>query len=108
MIEYFMLQEIQAQQTLATIFGLFPPRYPLWWWWYQLEREAQDDGIRLYLLPRDPDWLHVKLPEHVARMRTIAFAIVRDADDAEEAVETALMRTERVPHVPNDFAAYLD
>jgi hypothetical protein len=56
-------------------------------WWYQVEREAQDDGIVRYFISRDPHWLKVQFPKHVGRMRTTALAILRNPDDAEDAVE---------------------
>lgn len=107
MFEYFMLQEIQGELGFSAVFGpLFQQTHPLWW--YQLEHEAQNNQIARYFVSRDPEWLNVQLPKHVARMRTIAHALLRDPDDAEDAVAMALMRTERTPYIPNNFAAYMD
>ena len=107
MFEYLMLQKFLTQQMLTDVFAplvrLLPP-----FWLSQLEEEAQHDRLECCLLPRNPEWLRFELPQHIVRGRRIARAILRDPDDADDAVVNALFRTECVPHIPNNVGVYFD
>jgi len=105
-IEYFLWQQFDGMRQLGTIFGpLFRARIP---WWYCEYAKRREPGEPLYLLPRDPVWLRFELPRHIERGHRIAKAILRDPFDADEAVARALIRTEAVPYVPENFGAYFD
>src|SRR5712671_2561372 len=106
MIEYFLWQQLEGMRQLGAIFGpLFGSRMP---WWYSEYAERREPGEPLYLLPRDPVWLRFELPRHIERGHRIAKAILRDPFDADEAVARALISTEAVPYLPENFGAYFD
>jgi len=94
-------------RQLGAIFGpLLEARTPAWWR-YEYDRGVEQQGP-LHLLPRDPVWLRVELPRHIERGQRIANAILVNPAEADEAVADALIRTEGVPYVPQNFGAYFD
>jgi RNA polymerase sigma factor (sigma-70 family) len=107
MVEYFMWQQLEGMRQFGAIFGPLVEAGTPYWWRYALER-SDDRGVALHLIPRDPVWLRIELPVHVARGRRVATAILLDPFDADEAVANALVQTERVPYVPENFGAYFD
>src|SRR5580658_476355 len=105
MYEYFLWQVVGAGNVFAAIFGPPARRATPDWWHYSFEERA-DRQIAMHLIPRDPVWLRVELPRHVARGQRIANAILLDPFEADEAVANALIQTERVQYVPQNFGAY--
>jgi len=83
------------------------------WWRLSVTHAPGDDERHRYrcdlISPPPPqqsweNWFQ----EHWSRGYRIAFAILRDHDDASEAVNTALLNIEAVPHTPREFDRYLD
>jgi len=107
MVEYFMWQQLEGMRQLGAIFGPFVEAATPYWWRYAVE-QSLDRQIALHLIPRDPVWLRIELPVHIARGQRIANAILLDPFDVDEAVANALIQTERVPYVPENFGAYFD
>ena len=105
MSECFIWELLDGQHKLAQIFRLL---FSTPSWWYCAPAEYEERDIVEYYLPRDPQWLRVDLPCHIARMHRIALALLREPFMADEAVAMALMQTERVPYVPDNLGAYLD
>jgi RNA polymerase sigma-70 factor (ECF subfamily) len=107
MVEYFMWQQLEGMRQFGAVFGPLVEAATPYWWRYALERSVDPRGA-LHLIPRDPVWLRIELPVHVARGQRIANAILLDPFEADEAVANALKQTERVPYVPENFGAYFD
>jgi RNA polymerase sigma factor (sigma-70 family) len=108
MVEYFLWQQFEGMRQLGALFGpLLRAAEPPAWWYYEREGYGGRD-IALHLIPRDPVWLRVELPRHIKRGYRIANAILLDPIEADEAVANALIHTEAVPYVPDNFGAYFD
>jgi len=94
-----------AASDLAEVFErLQMERLPLWW---LLLASRQEDECARRLLPRNQPWLRDELPKIIVRMHRRASCILRDDDDADDAVSQALIRTEGKPYIPENVEAYL-
>lgn len=107
MVEYFMWQQLEGMRQFGAIFGPLVEAASPYWWRYAI-KQSVDRRVALHLIPRDPEWLRIELPVHVARGQRIANAMLLDPFEADEAVANALIQTERVPYVPENFGAYFD
>jgi RNA polymerase sigma factor (sigma-70 family) len=52
-------------------------------------------------------WLRAKLPRLIGPARGRALNILKDPDDADDAVARAVFRIQRLPYVPNHLESYL-
>ena len=63
MVEYFLWQQFEGMRQLGALFGpLLRAAAPPAWWYYECDGRG-DHEIALHLIPRDPVWLRVELPE---------------------------------------------
>lgn len=97
-------------EPFARMFG-YPDRRRMPWWlaYLWLSNRNDSDGLVNHLItpPRSGGW-EVWFQATWQRGYRIAFAILRNHEDACDAVSSALLRIEAVPTTPREFDFYFD